>query len=115
MEDGSLAAYFDQAIQFMRDGFAEVNNRGRAYALIIALVATFVLTSYRNILYVTAGATLAYLALEIMLPVLADGAAFQLPPDLLQMSYWRKAASLFVGYLIIISVFYLIKRVVLRR
>jgi hypothetical protein len=33
-----------------------------------------------------------------------------LPPDLLQLSYWKTAAALFLGYLVVIAVFFAIKK-----
>jgi ABC-type glycerol-3-phosphate transport system permease component len=45
--------------------------------------------------------------------VVAYHSAFRLPP-LMEPHYWRYAAVLFVGYLIVIGVFFFIKRLFLR-
>ena len=103
--------YLDQALDFMRRGYANVNA---VQGLLIALGAAYLMTDYRRILVITLGATLVHLAFRVMLPVLANGAAFELPP-IFDQWYWEYALSLFVGYLVVISIFYLIKRTVLRR
>ncbi len=103
--------YLDQALDFMRRGYANVNA---VQGLLIALVATYLLHDYRRILAISLGATLVHLAVDLMLPVLADNAAFSLP-DIFARWYWEYALSLFVGFVIVISIFFLIKRVLLRR
>ena len=103
--------YLDQALDFMRRGYANVNA---VQGLLIAFGAAYLMTDYRRILVISFGATLVHLAFDVMLPVLANGAAFKLPP-IFEQWYWEYALSLFVGYLVVISIFYLIKRTVFRR
>jgi hypothetical protein len=43
-----------------------------------------------------------------MIPVLGRNAAFRLPP-LVDVEYWRYLLALYIGFLIIIPVFYLVK------
>ncbi len=94
----------------LRDGFANVNG---ALGIIIALVAAYMLHSWKRLWALALGATLVHLIAEIMIPVLANKARFALPSDLLQMSYWRTAAALYLGYLLVIAVFFFIKKNVL--
>ena len=49
-----------------------------------------------------------------MLAPVLNGAALELPP-VLYFSFWRYVAFLLVGYLIVISILVLIKRLILRR
>ncbi len=106
----SVWGYLDQALDFMRRGYANVNA---VQGLLIALGAAYLLNDYRRILAISFGASLVHLAFDVMLPVLANGAAFRLPP-IFEQWYWEYALSLLVGYLVVISIFYLIKRTVFR-
>jgi hypothetical protein len=69
---------------------------------------------WRQLLPTTLLAVLVHAMLSVMLPVLSTGAAFKLPP-LVELSYWKQLLALAAGYLIIISVFFIVKTVVLRR
>ncbi len=48
-----------------------------------------------------------------MIPVLANQGSLRLPPDLLTLQYWKTAAALYLGYLLVIGLFYAIKKTVL--
>jgi hypothetical protein len=50
-----------------------------------------------------------------VLPVLVNEGSFRLPPDLLEVSYWKTATALFLGYLVVVAVFFAIKRNLLPR
>jgi dolichol kinase len=106
--------YLNEIIDFLkqgfRDGFAHVNA---VLGLIIALIAAYMLNSFKRIWAIALGATIIHLVAEIMLPVLDNRESFHLPPDLLQVSYWRTAAALYLGYIVVIAVFYVIKTRVL--
>ena len=54
-----------------------------------------------------AGATAVHLAVQVLRPVL-DGGAFALPP-LMTLGFWMTALALFLGYAVVIAVFFLIK------
>ena len=99
-----VAAYFQA-------GFYKVNA---VQGLIIAAVAAYMLSDWRRILFMTAGAVVVHAIFDVMIPVLGGNAAFRLPP-LVEMEYWRHLLQLYAGYLIVISVLYVIKRVVLGR
>ncbi len=81
--------------------------------LIIALVAALFVPAWHRVWAVALGATLVTIILNVLLPVLADHAAFRLPP-LMEPNFWRFVAALFVGYLIVIGVFFFLKRIFLR-
>ena len=101
----------NDVLAFVREAFHEVNA---IQGLIIALVAAFMMSAYRRIFVVAFGATIVHLLVDVLLPVVAHGAAFRLP-DLVETYYWRNAGLLFVGYFIVISVFYLIRSMLFRR
>ena len=91
---------------FLREGFNHVNA---VEGLVIALVAAIIAPAWDRVWAVALGATLVHLIADTLIPVVANHAAFHLPA-LVGMPYWRTALSLFVGYLIVISVLMFIKR-----
>jgi hypothetical protein len=102
----------DQAVAYLREGFANINN---PKGLLIALAATIFLGSWRALVPVAAIATIVHIVIEILAPVLAGGGGqVTLPPDMMQESFWTRALVLFLGYMIIIGVFFLIKGLVFR-
>ena len=105
-----VSVYLHDILDFFRDGFrdgfAHVNG---ALGLIIAVFAAYMMTEWKRIWAVALGAVVAHLIAVIMIPVLANERSFQLPPDLLELSYWKTAAALFLGYLVVIAVFFFVK------
>ena len=108
--------YLHEIIDFFRqgfhEGFAHVNA---VLGLIIALVAAYMLHSWKRLWAIALGATVIHLISEVMLPVLVNRSRFELPPNLIDLSYWRSAAALYLGYLVVIGVFFFIKRNVMPR
>lgn len=107
----SANSYLGQALDFLREGFADVNQ---VQGLLIALAATIFMQSWRQWLPISLLATIIHIAVDLLAPVLAENAAFRLPP-LMEGAFWREAGTLFVGYLVVIGVFFLIKSLLLRR
>ncbi len=104
--------YVDQAIAWLRDGFANINN---PKGLLIALAAVLFIGSWRQWVPVALVATVIHIAIEVLAPVLSGGGGeVTLPPDLMQESFWTRALVLFLGYLIIIGIFFLIKSMLFR-
>lgn len=101
----------NDVLDFMRAGFNEINA---VQGLLIALVAVLFLATLKRLLIVVIAATLVHLGVDILLPVLTGGQAFQLPP-LFEGWYWRYVTVCFVGYLVVISIFAIIKRLLFRR
>ncbi len=101
----------NDALALAREGFDQVNA---VQGLIIALVAALILPSWRRLPMVVVGAALVHVVVDTLLPVLSGGAALRLP-EFLELSFWRYVATLLVGYLVVIAVFALIKRLVLKR
>lgn len=106
----NVSVYLHDILYFFKDGFREgfahVNG---ALGLLIAVFAAYQLSEWRRIWAVALGATLAHLIAVIILPVLVNEGSFRLPPDLLEITYWKTAAALFLGYLVAIAVFFAIK------
>jgi hypothetical protein len=95
---------------YMQTGFYKVNA---IQGLLIAMGAAYVLPKWNRLFVVALGATLVYVVFDIMIPVLARNAAFKLPP-LVDVEYWRYVLALYIGFLIIIPVFFLAKVLLLR-
>jgi hypothetical protein len=105
-----LSVYLHDIINFFRDGFRDgFSHVNGALGLIIAVYAAYQLSSWKKLWAAALGATILHLVAVIMLPVLANQGTFRLPPDLLELSYWKTAAALFLGYVVAVAVFYAIK------
>ncbi len=106
-----ISYYLHVIIDFFRDdfrqGFAHVNA---VLGIVIAVFATYLMPAWRRIWAVALGATIIHLIAKVTLPVLADKAPFRLPPNLLEPSYWRAAVALYLGYLLVIAIFFVIKK-----
>ena len=101
----------DALLGFARDGFDQVNA---VQGLIIALVAALLLPSWRRLPVFVIGAAAVHVAADLLLPVVAAGASLRLP-DVLEFYFWRYVATLLIGYLIIIAIIMVIKRIITRR
>ena len=102
--------FFSALLDFLRDGFGQVNV---AEGLIIALIAALLMPSWRRWLPTAFLATVATMALHIVIPALSDQAQFHLPA-MMEPAFWRFAVSLFVGYFIVIGIFFAVKRAFMR-
>jgi hypothetical protein len=96
--------------EYMQTGFYKVNA---IQGLLIAIVAAYTLPKWNRLFIVALGAVLAHVILDVMIPVVGRNAPFRLPP-LVDFEYWRYLLALYIGFLIIIPVFYLVKIMVLR-
>jgi hypothetical protein len=102
----------DQAVVYLREGFANINN---PKGLLIALAAVIFMGSWRQWLPVALVATIVHIAIERLAPVLAgEGGEVTLPP-IMEETFWTQVLVLFLGYLIIIGVFFLLKSLLFRR
>jgi len=101
--------FLNVILTFLREGFDHVNA---VEGLVIALVAAVIAPAWDRVWAVALGATVVHLIADVLLPVITSHAAFRLP-EIMTMPYWRTALSLYVGYLIVISVLMFIKRLFL--
>ena len=102
----------NQAIQTLHDGFLEINH---PKGLLIALAATLFMGSWRQWLPVALVATIIHIAIDVLAPVLAGhGNGAVALPDFMQSAFWTTAGIYFLGYLIIIGVFFFLKSLVSR-
>jgi hypothetical protein len=107
---GQSQSTLNQAWDFAHQAFMGVNG---VVGLLIAVIAVLLMSSYNRILIMTAGATIAQLILDRLLPVINGKGTLRLP-DVMSSVFWRYVGLLLVGYFIVISVLYLIKKLFLR-
>ncbi|KAA5804894.1 hypothetical protein F1654_02535 [Alkalicaulis satelles] len=100
-----------QALDFFRAGFNQVNA---VQGLIIALVAAVLLPKLARLPVFVVAATLVHVVVDALLPVLTGRSALVLP-QVLELPFWRYVATLLAGYLVVILILALLKRVLLRR
>ena len=96
---------------FLMEGYREINA---VLGLIIAVIAAFMLKGWGRVFIIALLATVVYAIAEVLIPVVADKAAFALPDNLMTYEYWRKLATLYVAFIVVISVFWFIKSKVLK-
>lgn len=101
----------NQILDFMRAGFDQVNA---VQGLIIAFVAALLLPAWGRLPAFVVAATVVHLLVDVLMPVIAGGAALRLP-SFLELPFWREVAFLLIGYFIVIAVLFLLRRVLLRR
>lgn len=106
----TVQSYIDWIWEFFRVGFHDVNA---ILGLLIAIGAAYFLSKYNRIFVVALGALIFYVVAQVMIPVIANNGAFRLPP-IVEGDYWRHLVAIYAGFLIIISVFYLVKKTVLK-
>jgi hypothetical protein len=99
------------ALDFAREGFSQVNA---IQGLVVAFVAAFLMREWGRWLIVTIGAVIAHIALDVLAPMIANDAAFRLPP-VLESHYWRYLGLLAVGYFIVIGLLFAVRRVITNR
>ena len=104
--------YINQAVQTLHDGFLEINH---PKGLLIALAAAIFMSSWRQWLPVALVATIIHIAIDVLAPVLSGhGNGAVTLPDFMQASFWESAGVFFLGYLIVIGVFFFLKSLVFR-
>lgn len=95
---------------YFQSGFYAVNA---LQGLLIAAIAAYSMNDFKRIFVIALAAVVAHAILDVMVPLLGGRGPLKLPP-LVELEYWRYLVKLYAGYLIVISVFYIVKRLVLR-
>ncbi|SDM76377.1 hypothetical protein [Maricaulis salignorans] len=105
-----MAEFFQTVLMYAREGFAEVNA---LQGLVIALIATVLMTRWARLLVMVLAAVVANVLVDTLRPVLFDQAAVRLPP-LLEPAYWHYLLLLFAGFLVVIGIMFMVKRVMMK-
>jgi len=104
-----LTEYLNQASALATQGFDTVNS---VQGIVIAVIAAGLMRRYSQIIGWTLGATVVHEAVNIVRHVLAHDPSPL--PNFADVNYWKLVGIRFVGYLVAISIIYLIRRLVLR-
>ena len=103
----SIGAFLGGIFGLAQGGFDGVNQ---VTGLLIAIIAALLMAAWSRLWATALGAALVHVAIGVLRPVL-DGGAFVLP-NLLTLGFWMSVLALFLGYAIVIAVFFLIKSLV---
>ena len=101
----TIIYYLNPVLDLFRVGFNQVNA---LLGLIIALIASFQLSAWKK-LWEMALAALAFHIVAMMLaPSIDHGAPIRLPA-MLDLTVWRNWLAIYVGYVILIALFYFLR------
>ena len=101
----SIMAFVRPAYNFVHEGFADVKSQ--VMGLVIALLAAILMTAWGRLLFVALGATVVHILIQAVLPM-ASGGGFTMP-DIMAGAFWGQTLGTYVGYLILIAVFFFLK------
>jgi hypothetical protein len=103
--------YLSGALAFLTQGYNQVNG---PQGLIIALLAVIVMQSWGQLLPLTLVSAVAYAVVEAVKPIVTSNGALKLPP-VTDPAYWGFFGALYVGLLVIIAMFFAVKKVLFMR
>jgi hypothetical protein len=104
----SFGSIFNPILEFLQDGFNKVNA---AQGLLIALFATVLMRRWSQLFFISFAASIVHVVTDTAIPIVMNGAAIKLPP-VLEPEFWRYAVALFVGFVIIIAMFFAVRQVI---
>ncbi len=110
MEDAgldTLGGFFNPILAYFQTGFATVNAW---QGLLVALLAVIVMKRWGQLFIATLGAAIVYILVEHAWPIIQGEAALALP-NVLEQSFWHRFGAVYVGLLIIVAMFFAVKRV----
>jgi len=99
-----IGAFLDGILALASGGFDSVNQ---VTGLIIALIAALMMGSWRGLASTAAGAVIVDRLVMMLRPAL-EGGSIALP-DIMTTEFWMTVLALFLGYAIVIAVFFFIK------
>lgn len=105
-----VQSFLDSVLEFMRSGFNETNQ---LQGLLIALAATVFMQTWRQWPGVALLAVVVHIAIDLIVPVLAGGQEFRLP-QFFEAAFWMQSIARYVGYLIVVGIFFAVKRVLFK-
>jgi hypothetical protein len=100
----SIGAFLSGIFGLAQGGFDSVNQ---IMGLLIAVIATLMMPAWRSLWGTALGAAFVHILIGVLRPLL-DGGAVVLP-NLLSLAFWMTVLALFLGYAIVIAVFFFIK------
>ena len=100
----SIGAFLSGIFGLAQGGFDGVNQ---VMGLLIAVIAALIMPAWSRLWATALGAAFVHVVIVALRPML-DGGAFALP-NLLSLPFWMALLALFLGYAIVIAVFFFIK------
>jgi hypothetical protein len=104
-----LTDLINQAVELARQGFGTVDS---LQGIIIAVVAAAVMRRYGQIIGMAIAATIIHEIVTIARGVIAGGAVHL--PDVTNVEVLKLIAIRFVGYFVVISLVYMVRRILMR-
>ena len=98
-----VIAFFQQLWELAQAGFSGVNQ---VLGLLIALAA-LVMVGWRDLWRTALGAAVVQVIIAAILPML-DGGQLAIP-NVLTMTFWMTLLALFLGFAIVIALFFFVK------
>lgn len=92
-------------LDLFRSGFNQVNA---VLGLIIALIASFQLAAWKKLWEMALAALVFHIVALTLAPAIDHGAAIRLPA-LLDLTTWHNWLAIYVGYIVLIAVFYFLR------
>lgn len=105
-----IAEALNPVADLLRTGFNQVNA---VLGLIIALIASFQLPAWKKLWEMALAALAFHIVAQLLAPAIDHGAAIRLPA-LTDLTTWRSWLGIYVGYVILIAVFYFLRTRLLR-
>jgi hypothetical protein len=107
----AVQPYLDSALSFLNSGYDRVNG---PQGLLIALLAVVIMRSWSEWLPLTLGATFAFAVVDVVMEIAMRNGELKLPP-VTDPAYLIRLATVFAGLLIIIAMFFAVKKVFFMR
>jgi len=103
----SIGAFLTGLFNLAQGGFDGVNQ---VMGLLIAVIAALIMTGWSRLWATALGAAFIHILIGVVRPML-DGGALVLPA-LLSLDFWMTVLALFLGYAIVIAVFFFVRTLV---
>jgi hypothetical protein len=100
----SIGAFLNGMFGLAQGGFDGVNQ---VMGLVIAIIAALIMPAWHRLWATALGAAFVHILIGVVRPML-DGGSLVLPA-LLTLGFWMTVLALFLGYAIVIAVFFFIK------
>jgi hypothetical protein len=104
------ASYLSDAIDFVHRSFLTVD--AQLGLLIIALIAAFMMKAWKQIFPIALVAVVIDIIVMALWPLVNHG-SFHLP-DFFLLSFWLNVVALYIGFLVVIAVFYFLRTTLLK-
>jgi hypothetical protein len=105
-----VVAFLSGLLALAQNGFDGVNQ---VMGLLIAVIAALLMPGWSRLWASALGAAFFHIVIGVIRPVL-DGAPLVLP-DLLTSGFWMTLLALFLGYAIVIALFFFIRSLIAGR